>query len=40
MFLPWYRFTPFQLDVINAWERGDAAALARLSDYRKCAVGV
>lgn len=38
-FAPWYRFTQFQLEVIRAWERGDAAALARLSDCRH-AVGV
>lgn len=39
-FAPWYKFTPFQIEVINAWERGDVAALARLSDYRRHAVGV
>ena len=39
MFVPWYRLTPFQLEVLRAWESGDAAALARLAEYRH-AVGV
>ena len=33
-FTAWYKLTPFQLEVIQAWERGDARALARLADCR------
>lgn len=37
---PWYRLTPFQLAVIEAWERGDVRALVALADYRRCALGM
>lgn len=39
MFLPWFKLTPFQIEVIAAWERGDVRALTRLSDYRRFVVG-